>query len=208
MQAIQPAFFLNMSSSLKTIIAIAVVLLGAFLLIRRAGVFANQKDRVEQELAKPVPIGTKWTVTPTWNERNWTGDRCNLIAADTTNRLYALVRGGDQRGDDIIKIIVRYQDIRQADLIVDNEPLATASRPRLATKAVEGITPKTPADRVREKMPVIQPVMDEEAIRDIRLVIYTTDGRTVPLSFGLKELRLAKKWYSQIWQTVQGNQAE
>ncbi len=203
MQAQACIFRLNMSSSLKTIIAIAVVLLGAFLLIRRAGVFASQKDRVEQELAKPVPIGTKWTVTPNWHERNWTGDRCNLIAEDATNRLYALVQGGDQRGDDIIRIIVRYQDIRQADLVVDNEPVATVSRPRLATQAIDGITPKTPADKIRAKMPVIQPVMDEEAIRDIRLVIYTTDGRTVPLSFGLRELRLAKKWYRQIWQAVQ-----
>lgn len=195
-----------MSSSLKTIIVVIVVLLGAFLLVRRAGVFNSQKERVEQELTKPVPIGTKWTVTPIWSERNWTGDRCNLITVDTANRLYALVQSGDQRGDDIVKIIVRYQDIRQADLVVDDTSIATVSHPRLATQAVDGITPKTPADKVREKIPVIQPVMDEEAIRDIRLVIYTTDGRTVPLSFGLKELSRAKKWYSHIWQAVRSNQ--
>lgn len=192
-----------MSSIVKAIIVIVILLLGGILLVRRAGVFNNQKDRVEQELTKPVPIGTKWMVTPSWQERNWTGDWCNLIAVDTSNRLYALVQGCDQRGDDIVKTIVRYQDIRQADLVVDGQPLATVSRPRLATQAVEGITPKTPADKVREKMPVIQPAGDEEAIRDIRLVIYTTDGRTIPLSFGLRELDIAKKWFRQIWQAVQ-----
>ena len=54
------------------------------------------------------------------------------------------------------------------------------------------------------KMPDIQPVADEESVRDIHLAVQATDGRRFLLSFGLQELDLARRWYRYLWQAVNG----
>ncbi len=201
---------LTMQFSLKTVIFVILVLLGAFLIVRRTGIMDSQRNRVERELAEPVPLGSHWTVNPVWDRRSWTGDRCNVIAMDQKNRLFALIQAGDGRGDSIMKTVFRYQDIRQVDLAVDGETIGSFSHrvPGLSTDGQREGADKTVVGRVlkavKRKMPVFQPVADEEAVRDICLRVYTTDGRMVTLPFGLQELDLARRWFSHLWQAVDG----
>ena len=199
-----------MQFSLKTVVFVILVLLGAFLIVRRTGIMDNQQDRVERELAKPVPLGSHWTVNPVWDRKSWTGDRCNMIAMDQKNQLFALVQAGDGKDDSIMRTVFRYQDIRQVDLVVDGETIGSFSH-RVPDASAVGQHVEMDKDAVgkvlkdiKRKMPVLQPVADEESVRDIRLTVHTTDGRMVTLPFGLPELDLAKRWYSHLWQAVDG----
>ena len=56
-----------MQFSLKTVVFVILALLAAFLIVRRTGIMDSQCDRVERELMKPVPLGSRWTVEPVWD---------------------------------------------------------------------------------------------------------------------------------------------
>lgn len=199
-----------MQFSLKTVVFVILALLAAFLIVRRTGIMDSQCDRVERELMKPVPLGSRWTVEPVWDSRSWTGDRCSIIAMDQKNRLFALVQAGDGRGDGIMRTVFRYQDIRQVDLTVDGEPISSVSHrvPGSSTVGQHMETDSTAVGKVlkdsRRKVPVLQPVADEESVRDIHLTVHTTDGRMVSLPFGLQELDLARRWCGRLWQAAEG----
>ena len=198
-----------MQFSLKAVVFVILGLLAAFLIARRTGIMDSQRDRVERDLMKPVPLGSRWTVDPVWDSRSWTGDRCSIIAMDQKNRLFALVQAGDGRGDGIMRTVFRYQDIRQVDLVVDGEPIGSFSH-LVPTSSAVGLhmeTDKTAGKVLKDfkrKVPVLQPVADEESVRDIHLTVHTTDGRMVALPFGLQELDLARRWYSRLWQATGG----
>jgi len=198
-----------MQFGLKTLIFVALLLLGVFLIARRTGVMNSQKDRVEQALAEPVPVGGHSMVDPVWDEKGWTGDRFSVIAIDRKNHLLAWVQDGTGKKDGITKTVLCYQDIHQVDLVVDGEAIGSFSRPVLA-EAVSGKAMATGEATVGKalddlrKMPDIQPVADEESVRDIHLAVQATDGRRFLLSFGLHELDLARRWYRYLWQAVNG----
>ena len=199
-----------MQFGLKTLIFLVLLLLGTFLIVRRTGVMNSQKDRIEQALAKPVPVGDHLMVDPVWDEKGWTGDRFSVIAIDRKNHLLAWVQDGTGKGDGITRTVLCYHDIHQVALVVDGEAISSFSRPALA-EAVSGKTMATgraavgkALDGVR-KMPDIQPVADEESVRDIHLAVQASDGRRFLLSFGLQELDLARRWYRYLWQAVNGH---
>lgn len=190
-----------MPAGFRAVIIVCLLLLGGFLIVRKTGILGSQKERVERELMKPVPLGSRWTVNPVWDKESWTGDRCNVIALDRKNQLLVLVQAGDGRDDGIIKTVFRYQDIRRVDLVVDGEVVGSflhAGQSGEMDKPVVGNVLKG----IRQKMPVLQPVADEESVRDIHLTVHATDGRMARLSFGLQELDLARRWYSLLWQAI------
>ena len=162
-----------MQFSLKAVVFVILGLLAAFLIIRRTGIMDSQRDRVERELMKPVLLGSRWTVEPVWDGRSWTGDRCNMIAMDQKNQLFALIQAGDGREDGITRTVFRYQDIRQIDLVVDGESIGSFSHrvpvPSMVGQHME--TDKAVAGRglkdAKRKVPVLQSVADEESVRTL-----------------------------------------
>lgn len=190
-----------MQTGFKAAIIVCLLLLGGFLIVRKTGVLDSQKERIERELMKPVPLDSGWTVNPVWDKKIWTGDRCNAIALDRKNQLLALVQVEDSRNDSIMKTVFRYQDIRRVDLVVDGEAVGGFSHTGQSgemDKPIEGNVLKG----IQKKMPVLQPVADEESIHDIHLAVHATDGRMARLSFGLQDLDLARRWYSLLWQAT------